>query len=284
MNPVVALDVSKGKSVAAIFSDHHCVIKEPFECSHEPSNLALLCENVDLLCIPFACKPKIVMEATGVYSMPLAEFFYEKGYEVFVLNPLTTSHIKSKSLRKVKTDPIDTFRIAHAFYTLSPIPFKPAHTIFEELRFLSRQYDGISKSYQELVVRLHTIVDLVYPNFESVFFSVRSKSALRFFLSFPTPQSVLNASVDEIIHSFYSPKRNEAWHFDKANKLIEAVKDALVPHSAQVPVLSYYAELVLHMQNTLNDIHERSREAIPSLRASNIYPWCWRSDSFCNLI
>ncbi len=254
MNPIVAMDVSKGKSVAAIFSDHHHVIKDPFEFSHEFDDLLSLTETINFLCMPFSCRPKIVMEATGVYSKSLAEFFFERGYEVYVLNPLTTSHIKSKSLRKVKTDPIDTMRIAHAFYTLNLSPFKPQSAIYQELRMLSRQYDGINKTYQELVVRLHTIVDLVFPNFNRVFYSVRSKSALRLFLVFPTPQSILKATPQEIAQSFHSDKRNDAWHLDKAHKLIEAVKDSAVPHSAQVPVLSYYAQILLGMQNTLNDI------------------------------
>ncbi len=254
MNPIVAMDVSKGKSVAAVFSDHHLVIKEPFEFGHEFDDLVALNENIKFLCIPFSTKPKIVMEATGVYSKPLAEFFFERGYEVYVLNPLTTSHIKSKSMRKVKTDPIDTMRIAHAFYTLKLMPFKPPSAIYQDLRFLSRQYAGINKTYQELVVRLHTIVDLVFPNFNRVFYSVRSKSALRLFLVFPTPQSILNASPQEIAQSFYSDKRNDAWHLDKANKLIKAVKDSTVPYSAQVPVISYYAQILLNMQHTLNDI------------------------------
>ncbi|MBS7528828.1 hypothetical protein KHM83_19350 [Fusibacter paucivorans] len=101
---------------------------------------------------------------------------------------------------------------------------------------------------------MHTLVDLVYPNFNHVFFSVRCKSTIRFFLVFPTPQSVLNASVDEIIRSFHSSKRTNAWHIDKAYKIIDAVKHGSVAHSAQVPMLSYYAELILHMQDTLNDI------------------------------
>ncbi len=155
--------------------------------------------------MPFSCRPKIVMEATGVYS---------------------------KSLRKVKTDPIDTMRIAHAFYTLNLSPFKPQSATYQELRMFSRQYDGINKTYQEFVVRLHTIVDLV----------------------FPTPQSILNATPQEIAQSFHSDKRNDAWPLDKAHKLIEAVKDSAVPHSAQVPVLSYYAQILLGMHNTLNDI------------------------------
>ncbi len=51
------------------------------------------------------------MEATGNYSSPLQLFFSNSGYQVIELIPIPTHKQKKNSIRKVKTDPIDTNRI-----------------------------------------------------------------------------------------------------------------------------------------------------------------------------
>ena len=54
----------------------------------------------------------IVMEATSVYHLALAEFVYNKGYRVCVVNPATTHAYAASELRRIKTDKSDAKLIA----------------------------------------------------------------------------------------------------------------------------------------------------------------------------
>jgi transposase len=81
-------------------------------------------------------KPTVVLEATGNYSKSLVHYFKAFGYDVVILNPLTTSTPKRKSMRKVKTDPIYTYRIAQVYYLNNYSPDISIDEKYEELRNL----------------------------------------------------------------------------------------------------------------------------------------------------
>lgn len=54
----------------------------------------------------------IVMEATSVYHLELAEFVYNKGYQVCVVNPATAHSYAGSELRRIKTDKSDAKLLA----------------------------------------------------------------------------------------------------------------------------------------------------------------------------
>ena len=54
----------------------------------------------------------IVIEATGGYHYDITFFLQEKGFQVFVINPLITKRYLQSSIRKVKTDKADALILA----------------------------------------------------------------------------------------------------------------------------------------------------------------------------
>ena len=52
---------------------------------------------------------KIMMEATGIYHLPVLTFLHEKGYFVSVIDPYT----KDNSIRGAKTGKLDSIMIAN---------------------------------------------------------------------------------------------------------------------------------------------------------------------------
>ena len=202
----------KKKSVATIFPDRNTIFKNTFPFYHNSDDLEKIDTLLFQLTLEFGSNPKIVMEATGIYSNPIVAYFSALGYEVFVLNPIMTGNMKSSSVRNRKTDPIDTTRIASAFYNNKLIPYSPSDEVAEKLRFLCRQYDGINATYQELVVRMHTVIDLIYPNFKMMFYTIRGKGALNFLMFFPSPDMVLSASLKDLATSSHASNKSLQWH------------------------------------------------------------------------
>lgn len=67
---------------------------------------------------------------SGSLSQEYNLLFYLQDFRVYVLNPLMTHTAKRKSLRKIKTNPVDVERIAQAFCTADDLfPYQPQDDI-----------------------------------------------------------------------------------------------------------------------------------------------------------
>jgi len=103
----VGIDVSKGSSAVCIM--HHGAITHQFLVQHSQFEMNKL---IDLL-LSLDEHPRIVLEATGIYHLPLLQSLKMAGFFVAVINPLLLKkYAASSSLRKVKTDKLDAVKIA----------------------------------------------------------------------------------------------------------------------------------------------------------------------------
>ncbi|WP_084019312.1 IS110 family transposase [Desulfuribacillus alkaliarsenatis] len=128
---------------------------------------------------------------TGNFSRPLVEFFENEGYRVIILNPLQTHQQKKKSIRKIKTDPIDANRIAQVYY-LSDFKLRnKLDNSLIDLRNLCRQYDGFNTLYTEAQLRFRSTLDLVFPNYDKVFSHLCCKTSLNVISNFPSSKQLV---------------------------------------------------------------------------------------------
>lgn len=255
--PVLSIDVSKSKSVATLFKRYQESLTKPFSFSHSPRDMSRLTERLIKLECETGKRPHVVMEATGNYSKPISAYFQDAGYKVIVLNPLQTHAEKKKSVRKVKTDPIDTNRIAQVYYLNQFTEAKPLEEHILELQNLCRQYDGFNTLYTETQLRFRSVLDLLFPKFESVFAHLCSPTALSILSSFPSPTAILSASRDQIIECLKPAKKSKSWYELKTDELILAAQESLPFNRAQqsnIRVLRMYINLLVSQQNVLTDI------------------------------
>jgi transposase len=95
---VLGIDISKGKfDVELRFDDKK--LKRKFD--NTAKGYRLLDGWLRSLHIT---KVHACMEATGVYGEPLAEFLYERGHKVSVVNPLRIKKYAESDLKRNKTD------------------------------------------------------------------------------------------------------------------------------------------------------------------------------------
>ena len=80
----VGIDVSKGKSTVCILKPYGEIVSSPFEVAHTEAGLKSLVEKLRGL----GGKAKVIMEATGVYHLPVFSYLHDKGIFVTVINPL----------------------------------------------------------------------------------------------------------------------------------------------------------------------------------------------------
>lgn len=163
----VGIDVSKSKSTIAIIKDGE-IFTKPFTIAH--SQEGILCFQNKLKNIEKS-EIKIVMESTGIYHLSLLAALLENDYFVCVENAFLLKKYFDVYLRKAKTDNLDALKIAKYCFEKwhSLTPFSVSSEIYQELLFLSRQYDQFTSLKTKSKVQLSNLIDITFPEFTSCF-------------------------------------------------------------------------------------------------------------------
>jgi transposase len=255
--PILSIDVAKGKSVAAAFSAYGSIVRKPFSFSNTPQGVSSLLPLLDQLEELTQQRPHVVLEATGNYSKPLSSFFSAKGYPVVVLNPLLTHQLKKKATRKVKTDPIDALRIAQAFYLEEVTPATELDPHILELRALCRQHYQCMDLYGSVQLHFRSVLDLVFPGYDKAFQNLCNPTSLQLLSTFPTPQALLEASQEDILGILLHNRRGLAWNQKKLADLLD-----LAHHSLPDPQASCANLVALKTYISLIQAHQVGLAAI----------------------
>lgn len=99
-----------------------------------------------------------VMEATGVYHTQLADFLYEHGVFVSVVNPLVIKRFIQMNLRRIKTDKADAEMICQYAQQNKLQVYTPDADYIRESRILSENLSLLLKSRTMFKNRLHALV------------------------------------------------------------------------------------------------------------------------------
>ena len=163
----IGIDVSKEKSTVCAMRPFGEIVVMPFEINHTDSGLSELMRMIKRL----DTDSKVVMEATGIYHLPVATFLRENGLFVSVINPYEMKLYRAQDLRKVKTDKRDSMTIANygidKWFDLRE--FTPQEDVYAELRLLGRQYRFFMESRIEHLLNLTHLLDYTMPGVKACF-------------------------------------------------------------------------------------------------------------------
>ena len=101
------------------------------------------------------------MEATSIYGDALAEFLYEAGYQVSVVNPARIKGFAKSELLRTKTDSVDAALIARFCAAIKPSFWKPTPFEVKELQALLRRLESLTQMYQQEENRLETATETI---------------------------------------------------------------------------------------------------------------------------
>lgn len=170
----VGIDVSKGKSTVAVLRPFGEVAASPFDVIHNDSDLNQLAELIKAL----PGESKVVMEYTGTYFEPIAQFLHNNGIFVSVVNALLVHDYGGNSLRKVKTDKKDALKLAsYALDRWTELDeYIPADEQRKTLKLLNRQYNQSIKIQTMMKNNLISLTDSVFPGINKLFTSPERQS------------------------------------------------------------------------------------------------------------
>lgn len=98
----------------------------------------------------------ICMESTGVYGEALAEYLYDNGYKVSVVNPARVKGFSQSELQRSKTDKVDSSLIARFCRAQDPSLYTPQPKEIRELRDLVKRVDALLKMRNQETNRLES--------------------------------------------------------------------------------------------------------------------------------
>ena len=162
----VGIDVSKGKSTVCIMKPGGEVLETPFEMLHTMEGILLLAKRIKT----YDEEVRVVLEDTGHYHWPVVTLLVEKGIFVCCVNALRMKKYCSQSIRRAKTDRIDSIRIASygISYWHELTPVLAVEDTYRELKLLSRQYYQMNSMLVKAKVNLSNLLDQTMPGIQAI--------------------------------------------------------------------------------------------------------------------
>lgn len=79
---------------------------------------------------------KTCLESTGIYSLDVANYLYNQGHRVSIINPACINAFAKSKLSRHKTDKVDSYIIAEYASKYNLRTYQPADPLMSELRAL----------------------------------------------------------------------------------------------------------------------------------------------------
>ena len=269
----VGIDVSKGKSTVAVLRPFGEVAVSPFDVIHNDSDLKQLAELIKAL----PGESKVVMEYTGTYFEPIAQFLHNNGIFVSVVNALLVHDYGGNSLRKVKTDKKDVLKLAsYALDRWTELDeYIPADEQRKKLKLLNRQYNQSIKIQTMMKNNLISLTDSVFPGINKLFTSPERQSDghekwVDFLKAFPHRDCVakLYLSVFKTKYKSWCSKNKYKYSESKAEEIHAYAKSviAVLPMNDSVKLLVTQAVSQLNtILETLSSIRNEMNRIASSL-------------------
>ncbi len=167
------IDVAKHKHAVVVLDERGGANRPVFMTENTRSGMDYLLDELK----PFGEDVCIGLEATGHYWLSLYDVLTRQGYPVVVLNPLQISAYRRSGVRKVKNDKTDAAWIADFVRISNRTASDRDVPAMMQLRELSRFRFWLTDQIGDCKRKLLTILDRVFPEYESLFSSVFIQSS-----------------------------------------------------------------------------------------------------------
>ena len=247
----VGIDVAKDKHDCFITNSDGEVLFKSFTIPNNREGFETLFQRIESVSDDLT-KVKVGLEATGHYSYNLLGFLLDKGLTTYVINPLHTNlYRKSLSLRKTKTDKVDSRTIATMM--MSDMNLKSYSDISyhnEELKSLTRYRFGKVKERAKLKSSVSRLICILFPELEELVPTLHMASVYALLSEFPGADAVANAHLTRL-SNLLSESSKGRYGKDTAITFRDAAK---------ISIGSYMPAKSLELKHTIKLIQELTVE------------------------
>lgn len=226
MTILVGIDVAKDKHDCFIMNSEGEVLAKPFTILNNKEGFDFLYEKIQS--VSSSDNIKVGLEATGHYSYNIIGFLLNKDLATFILNPLHTNlYRKSLSLRKTKTDKIDSKTIA--MMLLSDVSLKSYSDISyhnEDLKSLTRYRFSKVEERAKLKTSLSRLAQILFPELEKLVPTLHMTSIYQLLEEFPSASAIASVHLTRLTNLLSKASKG---HYDRetAIKIRDAAKNSI---------------------------------------------------------
>ena len=190
------------------------------------------------------------MEATGHYQYPIYSFLKARGYTIYVINPIQSDSLRKMYIRQTKNDSIDSFLIAEVIRFGRFTTTSMADENILAMRQLCRYRDSVISSRTEIKLRISTIMEQIFPEYEKQFSSLWLSTSMGILEKYLTPENIENAPIDELFEIIKDKSHNKLT-MKKAISIREAAADTFGIKIAQ-DAFSFQLKQLIDRMNFLD--------------------------------
>lgn len=190
------------------------------------------------------------MEATGHYWYPIYSFLKAKGYTIYVINPIQSDSLRKMYIRQTQNDSIDSFLIAEVIRFGQFGTTSMADENILAMRQLCRYRDSLISSRTEIKLRIGTIMEQIFPEYEKQFSSLWVSTSMGILEKYLTPENIENAPIDELFEIIKDKSHNRLTRA-KAISIKEAAADTFGIKIAQ-DAFSFQLKQLIDRMNFLD--------------------------------
>ena len=188
------IDIAKKKHDAVIVDGEGNILGKPISITNTAAGFEELLTRLQSL----DQNVLIGLEATGHYWLALYERLSEAGFKIVVLNPLQIAAYRRSGIRKVKNDRKDAWWIADYLRITNLQPTDRQLPILLKLRELTRFRYALMGQVGGLKRKVLSILDRVFPEYETLFSDVFIKSSRALLKEAVTADEIANFDLSEL--------------------------------------------------------------------------------------
>lgn len=219
----VGIDVAKETHYGCVTSQNNKILIAPFSFKND-------IDGYNLFLSKFKKFPKsdvvIGLESTGVYGENLIAFLSGHGYKIALINPIETSELRRKRVRKAKTDKIDSKTICKYLFQEEYRLLEQHELSVLELRGICRFRQSLVKQNARLKIQLVSYLDVVFPEYHTLFSTVHGKASYAVLSEFSSPAAISKANITKLENTLKSASRGRFGRV-KAEELKELAKKSI---------------------------------------------------------
>lgn len=190
------------------------------------------------------------MEATGHYWYPIYSFLKAKRYTIYVINPIQSDSLRKMYIRQTKNDSIDSFLIAEVIRFGQFGTTSMADENILAMRQLCRYRDSVISSRTEIKLRIGTIMEQIFQEYEKQFSSLWVSTSMGILEKYLTPENIENTPIDELFEIIKDKSHNRLTKA-KAISIKEAAADTFGIKIAQ-DAFSFQLKQLIDRMNFLD--------------------------------
>lgn len=234
----IGIDISKEKSTVCMLRPYGEVVEAPYDVNHDEKSLDALIKIIK----SFDEDVKVVLEATGGYHQVVVTKLLEAEIFTVVVNPYIMKKYCAATLRKAKTDKIDSIKIANygIDHWFSMTAYCPPDEVYSELKLLGRQYDQYVRLKVNCKIQLANILDAVMPGIKKVLTGI-------------VPANSTKDKLCDFVEQY--------WHYDNIKKMSE--KQFITSYEKWAKKKGYR-----YNESQAIAIYQLSKNNIPTLKSS----------------